>query len=143
MVSADVLVEDDRMVREAAIIMDRKHCGCLLVTSEGKAVGIVTERDLVRRVLATGIDSSQVKVKDVMSYPLVTIDPDAALEDAVLTMAAHGFRRLPVVDKDRQLIGLITITEAAETLALTQTDYSKLLAAVLSSSKPPESMMYR
>lgn len=57
-------------------------------------------------------------------------------------MAAQCFRRLPVVDGDRRLIGVITITKAAKALSLTQIDYNKLLAAVLNSSKPPESMMY-
>jgi CBS domain-containing protein len=111
-----VMVESERTVRETAIVMDRSGHGCLLVTSNGRIVGIITERDLVRRALAKGGGMTRTKVKNIMSSPLVVVDPDASVEEAARVMAKHKVRRLPVVGSGG-LAGLITITDIAKYLA--------------------------
>ncbi len=109
-------IDEDVNVVEAAKRMEKSKCGCLLVTKGGIGLGIVTERDLVRKVLAIGVDASKVLIKDVMSTPLITIPPSSTLEDAARLMSQYGIRRLPVA-KDRVINGLITASDIALYLA--------------------------
>jgi len=127
MMSAINVIDADRTVREACIMMDRLGVGSLLVERGGKLVGIVTERDFVVRVLATGLDHSKTRVGDVMSYPVIAVSPDSPIEEAVALMLSHGFRRLPVVDLDGKLLGMVTLSEAAKALLA----YQKAVAEVI------------
>jgi len=116
MVKEPVTIDSERAVKEAAILMDRAGCGCLLVTSKGKIVGIVTERDLVTRVLTKGGRISRTKVKSIMSAPIVVVEPEATVEAAAKMMAENRVRRLAVVDR-KGLVGLITVGDVAKALA--------------------------
>jgi CBS domain-containing protein len=109
-------VDAERNVKETAIAMDRSGHGCLLVTRNGKVVGIVTERDLVRKILTKDGRLSRTKVSTIMSSPLVVVDAEAKVEEAASIMAHHGVRRLPVVGRNG-LVGLITVTDIAKSLA--------------------------
>lgn len=111
-----VEIQGNSSVSEAAKEMDVKGLGCVLVTEAGKVVGIVTERDLVRRVLAQGFGPSHVKVKDIMTTPLITVSPTTTVEDASRIMSQYRVRRLPVV-RDETLVGLITVTDVAMLMA--------------------------
>jgi CBS domain-containing protein len=81
------------------------------------ALGIVTERDLVRKILAAGVDPSKVLMSDVMSTPLVTIGPEATVSEAAEKMSEYLIRRLVVVDDDGALVGLVTAGDIAKLLA--------------------------
>ena len=98
---------------EASKMMMDKVIGYLIVLERGKPTGIVTERDLVLKIMAKQKDPLKVKVSEIMSTPLVTIDPDTTLEDAVSTMVKHGIRRLPVVRQDI-LYGVFTARDLAK-----------------------------
>ncbi len=135
MIPAINVIEAERTVREACILMDRLGVGSLLVEKEGKLVGIVTERDFVVRVLATGLDHSKTKVGDVMSYPVIAVSPDAPIEDAVALMLSHGFRRLPVVDVDGKLLGMITLSEASKALLAYQKAVTEVLEMLIKAVK--------
>jgi len=103
-----VTVSEDAPVLEAAKIMKEKGIGGLVVVSRlGKPVGIITERDLVVRVMAENRNPGEVAVKDIMSSPIITIDPERDLLDAMEIMARKNIRRLVVMDKDK-LVGMIT-----------------------------------
>jgi CBS domain-containing protein len=82
----------------ASELMSEKNIGYLIVLNKDQPAGMLTEHDLVRKVMAKGKDPSQVQVSEIMSSPLITIDPDATVEDAVKAMAKHRIRRLPVVE---------------------------------------------
>jgi signal-transduction protein with cAMP-binding, CBS, and nucleotidyltransferase domain len=84
--------------------------GCLIVVSGEKPIGILTERDLVKKIVAKATDPQAVKVGDVMSSPLVTISPEASLRDAASLMLKSGVKRLPVTSNGR-LVGIITDTD--------------------------------
>jgi CBS domain-containing protein len=116
MVKEPIFVESERTVKETAMVMDRSGHGCLLVRSGGRIVGIVTERDLVRRALAKGGNMSRAKIRNIMSSPLIVVDPETSVEEAVKVMAKHEVRRLPVVGTGG-LSGLITVTDIAKYLA--------------------------
>ncbi len=78
-------------------IMAEKNLGYLIVLEKDCPVGIITERDLVRKVIAGEKDPSKVKVSEVMTTPLVTIDPDGTVDEAIKVMMEHGIQRLPVM----------------------------------------------
>jgi CBS domain-containing protein len=111
-----IMVDSERSVRETAITMDRSGHGCLLVTAAGKVVGIITERDLVRRALTKGGRMSRTRVKYIMSSPLIVVNPDVTVEEAAKVMAHHRVRRLPVVGANG-LTGMISVTDIAKYLA--------------------------
>ena len=133
MAKEPMMVDCNRTVKETAIAMDRSGHGCLLVTSEDRVVGIVTERDLVRRALTKGGTMSRSRIKNIMSAPLIVVDPEASLEQAAKIMAHHKIRRLPVVGKSG-LTGLITITDIARYVAEHSETASPLLNAITRSN---------
>jgi len=128
-----MMIEGNRTVKETAIAMDRSGHGCLLVTTGGRVVGIVTERDLVRRALTKGGAMSRSKIRNIMSAPLIVVDPDASIEQAAKVMAHHKVRRLPVVGKEG-LTGLITMTDIAKYFAENAENPSPLLNAIARSN---------
>ena len=84
-----------------------------MVVVEGETVlGIVTERDLVTRIVSKGKDAKKVKVQDFMSSPVISVSPETRILDAVKIVSRHRIRRLPVV-KDGKLVGIITAYDAA------------------------------
>ena len=85
----------------------------VIVLGEGKPVGIVTMKDLVLKVMAEDKDPKIVKLTACMSSPLVTIDPDRSIEEAVETMKKHGFKRLPVV-KNNITYGIFCVRDLIE-----------------------------
>ena len=112
-----VRIERDATVREAASLMDRRKCSCLVVAQGSTALGIVTERDLVRKVLASDVDSSKVLISDVMSTPLITVDPKVSVVEAAEKMSEYLVRRLVVVNENGVLVGIITAGDIARLLA--------------------------
>lgn len=104
-------------VSEVAKRMATAPSSCCLVMERGKLVGIITERDLVRRVIALGKDPNKTKAIDVMSYPPITVDEDASVEDIAFIMSQYRIRKMPVVDKSGALKGLVTSSDLARLLA--------------------------
>jgi signal-transduction protein with cAMP-binding, CBS, and nucleotidyltransferase domain len=101
------MVDEERSVKQAASIMARRGVGSLLVTQKSNPVGIVTEWDVLSKVAARGRDSATVKVKEIMSKPLITIRRDATMGEAIALMAKHHIRRLAVVSNGN-LVGVLT-----------------------------------
>ena len=110
-------VELNTNAKDCAKAMAKRGVSCAVVTQNGSAVGIVTERDLVSKVLAESIDARSVLVRDIMSTPLITVSPDAALTSAAELMARYRIRRLVVVDTMGGLVGIVTTGDIARTLA--------------------------
>ena len=134
------LVDGERTIKETAIVMDRSGLGSLLVTANGKVVGIVTERDLVRRALTKSGGMSKVKVKSIMSSPLIVINPEAWVEDAAKVMSDNKVRRLPVVG-EAGLTGVITVTDIAKSLAQ-QLQYSDALLNAIARAHNLQNAIY-
>lgn len=102
-----VSVDSSESLLKAAELMTGKEIGSLVVIEKGMPVGIITERDILRKVVAKNILPNEVTVAQVMSYPLVYITGKIRIDQAAKKMAALGIRRLPIVEKNR-LIGIIT-----------------------------------
>lgn len=108
MSSPVITIKEDAPTNKVAEIMEKHGLGCVIVTGrEGNPIGIITERDLVVRVLAKNISPNSVKAKEVMTTPLITIEPDATINDAAKRMSRLNIRRLGVMYKG-QIIGLIS-----------------------------------
>ena len=96
---------------EAAKLMKKNEIGSVIIVDsleKKRAKGIITERDIVYKVLVKRIDPYKTKVDDVMSKPLRVVKPDTTLEDAAKAMKENRIKRLPVVNDDNELIGVIS-----------------------------------
>ena len=108
MTSPVITISEEGIVHEAAKLMDKNDVGCIVVTDKkGKPVGIITERDLITRVLAKNLLASKAMAKKVMTSPLLTIDPDEQLVEAARKMSRLNVRRLGVIYKG-SLVGLVS-----------------------------------
>ena len=114
--SAPVSAAPDMHARHAAQEMGRLHIGCLPVVEDGRLVGMLTDRDLALRCLAGGL-GSEVRVGEIMSRDVVTLPATAGLAEAAELMRDHVFRRLPIVDADGRLVGLVAADDLLRTLA--------------------------
>ena len=109
-------IESAGSALDAARLMTEKGKGCLVVVDRGgRPVGILTERDFVRRIIKEDLSPAGVRVSSVMSKPLVTIGPEVSIHEAAKTMVEHRIRRLAVVDGGK-LVGIITATDFAKLL---------------------------
>jgi len=110
-----VIVDEGVSVAEASQNMRMKGEGCAIILRLGKPFGIITERDVTWKVAGEGLDPKKVKVSEVMSAPLVTIDPDADLQEAAKAMKEHKIRRLAVV-RENTLYGVLTAADVSRNL---------------------------
>jgi len=110
-----VTVNEETSVAEASKSMREKGEGCAIILRKGTPVGIVTERDVTWKVAGNGLDPKRVQVSEIMSAPLVTIDPDASLIEAAKIMEEHKIRRLAVAKKGI-LYGVLTAIDIARNL---------------------------
>jgi len=110
MVEEVITVEPNTKVREAVELMNENEIGCLVVTRKGKPVGIVTERDILKKIICQSKDPEQVRVSEIMSEPLVVGKVDMDLGGVARLMLKRNVKKLPIVNGGN-LIGLITLTD--------------------------------
>jgi CBS domain-containing protein len=114
--TADVVtVSPETSVYAAAKLMAEEEVGSLVVTVGEKPVGVLTERDVVRRVVAAGLSPKRTHVEDVMTAPVVVVGENTSLDEAVAIMAANRVRRLLVV-RGEKLVGIVTVTDIVRAL---------------------------
>jgi CBS domain-containing protein len=94
-------------VADAAKLMKGEETGIAPIVEDGRLIGVVTDHDITVRVVAEGRDPQTTKVEEVASRELVTIDPEMTLDDALDVMAHHDVRRLPVIEEDGTLVGIV------------------------------------
>ena len=113
-----VVIEKTKPVREAINLMRKNHVGDVVVVEmcENASIplGILTDRDVVVEILAEDVDLDAVNVADVMSYQLVTVNEDTKLLDAIKQMRIKGVRRLPVVNEQGELQGILSADDILE-----------------------------
>ncbi len=119
-----ITITEDKTMGEAAKVMGEKHIGSLIVVEDSKPKGIVTERDLLSGILALGRDPAKTNVGSAMSWPLVTIPPDAPIKEAAkIMMKRKG--RLAVMEKEK-LIGIVSASDFIRSLPDVPETYVKV-----------------
>ena len=114
----DTMTENPRSIKasasvvEAARLMREDHIGSLPITDDEQLVGMITDRDITTRVVAEAADPVKTSVGDVYSQDLITVAPEEDLDEALLLMARHQVRRLPVVENGR-LVGIVAQADIA------------------------------
>jgi len=97
-------------IRDVARVMAEHRVGCLVVLENDKIVGIITELDIIWKVVANDKDPNTTNVADIMSKKVVTVQANQTLEEASALMVEHEIKKLPVLEKDK-LVGIITATD--------------------------------
>jgi CBS domain-containing protein len=124
------VMNESASVKKAAEVMAQKGVSAIIVTVKGKAIGIVTERDILKRIVAEDKNARKTLLKEIMSSPLVTIEPNADLEKAARLMFEKKIKNLPVAHENR-LIGLINLQD----ICLFQPEILKLLKETMETPK--------
>ena len=106
-----ITVDRDVNVRKAAETMRDSGIGSIFVTRDGKIIGIFTDTDLLRRLVAAGLDPMQTTVEQIMSAPILTIEENKTLLDANDLMAKEHIRHLGVSNTEGQLVGMISVRD--------------------------------
>lgn len=114
MTSNPKTVDSNATVQDAARLMKSENVGAIPIVDGDRLVGVVTDRDLAIQVVADG-KGVDTKVEEVASKDLVTIDPQQGLEEAARLMGQHQLRRLPVVEEDGRLVGILAQADVART----------------------------
>ena len=107
-------IDADQPVSYAAKMMKDEDVGLAPVVQGDRLVGTLTDRDITVRVVAEGRDPQTVRVREVASTDVVTVDPQQDLDDALTLMARYQVRRLPVVEEDGRLVGVVAQADVAE-----------------------------
>lgn len=135
MVREVITIDENVSVKEAVDIMNQFEIGSIIATRKGKAVGIITERDLLKRIVAEGKNAKKTRVKDIMSSPLIVIASSTDLEEAARLMFEKKIKRLLVIDQNR-LVGLVSLTD----IARVQPEVIKILQKLSATQDMPKSI---
>ena len=119
----DIMVENvltidvTESAKKAACVMSKYDVSSLIVTSGETVVGIITERDIITRIVSSGQDPVEATVQNIMSQPLIVVEPETILEEAVDIMFNNRIKKLPVVFREKQgmrLVGILSITDVVK-----------------------------
>jgi len=107
-----ITIDSDKTVYDAAKKMARARVSTIIVVEKGSPIGIITDSDIIKKVVAKDCKPSTVRVKDIMSYPIIYVTPEADLEEVKDVMIKRKIRRLPVISNGK-LVGIITASDIA------------------------------
>ena len=132
-----ITIDSSMTVNDAAKMMDDASIGAIVVLEKGIAIGIITERDLVRRIIAKGKPLAT-NVKEAMSSPLIVINPDDSVWDLAQLMKMRKIHRVPAV-KDSRLVGMVTTSDVVRLCSIGSGDeMSRITEQILLRMKPKE-----
>ena len=121
MTSNPCSIDTDKSAAYAAKMMRDEDVGLAPIVEGQKLIGTLTDRDIAIRVVAEGKDPESTKVTEIASTDLVTVDPQQGLDEALRLMAKHQVRRLPVVEEDGRLVGVVAQADVAKSAGDKQT----------------------
>ena len=125
-----VTIDISRGAAEAARLMTDKHISSVIVVDKEEPIGIITERDFVKKICSKELEISKVNVREIMSRILTFAGPDTSIDVAIQRMLNHNIRRLPILSEGK-VIGIITVTDLAKHLRT-----ELLLQEALTNGKP-------
>lgn len=135
MVREVITADENTTVKEAVDTMNQYQVGSLMILENGKAKGIVTERDFLKRVIAQEKDVKTTKVKEIMTTPLFVVNPNTDLEEAVKLMFKNKIKKLAVVEANK-LVGIVTLTD----IARFEPQMIRMLKQLTTKQETPKSM---
>jgi CBS domain-containing protein len=130
MVKEIITVNPDAKIRDAVDLMNKNEIGCLVVTRKGKPVGIMTERDVLKKIVCGCKNPEQTRVSEIMSKPLIVGRVDMSWTEAVKLMLDRNIKKLPILDGER-LVGLVTLTDIARMRVLQALETDTLTFGIL------------
>ncbi len=110
-----ITIEEDKSALDAAKLISEKDISFLVIVKDDKPIGVITERDFVRKIAAQDKQASLIPLTEIMSYKFRWVSPSTEIEDAVQKMLNHSIRRLIVLE-NKKLVGVITQTDLADFL---------------------------
>ena len=128
-------LDPEALVYDAIEMMANKHVGALLVTSDGKLVGIISERDYARKVILQERSSKQTQVKEIMTSSLIVVRPDQTIEDCMRLMTENRIRHLPVVENEK-VLGVVSIGDLVKWVVSAQAETIHQLQHYIAGSYP-------
>jgi CBS domain-containing protein len=111
-----VTISPDATVLEAAKLMQHKHVGCLVVIDDLRPIGMLTDRDIVLKLVVRENDPAKITAREIMTTSPTMVNVNYDLLDAVRLMRSRGVRRLPIVDEHRNLLGIVTMDDVLTAL---------------------------
>lgn len=139
MVKDVITVNPNATVKNAAKLMNQHNIGCLIVVGKGKVVGIVTERDILRKIVETSKDPEKTKVSEIMSKKLLVAAPNMDVVDAAKMMLQRKIKKLPIVT-NKKLVGLVSLTDIVRTVRIEPEIMNVIKDLTKSGWLPPKSM---
>jgi CBS domain-containing protein len=131
MVKEIITVNPNAKIRDAVDLMNKNDIGCLIVIGKGKPVGIMTERDILKKIVCGCKNPEQTRVSEIMSKPLIVGRVDMSWMEAVKLMLDRNIKKLPILDGER-LVGLVTLTDIARMRVLQALETDTLTFGILS-----------
>ena len=127
-------IDGDATVFDAIKRMVEANVGSLLVFESGRLAGIVTERDYLRRIALEGRTEKETAVREIMTAPLVYVTPDTTLDECMAVVTERRIRHLPVLDADREVLGVVSIGDLVKYRSKQQDVQIRLLTDYISSA---------
>jgi len=134
MVKKIITVNPPTKIRDAVELMNKNQIGCLVVTRKGRPVGIMTERDVLKKIVCSCKNPEQTRVSEIMSKPLIVGRVDMDWLEAVQLMLDQNIKKLPILDGE-MLVGLVTLTDIARMRVLQALEIDTLTFGILSRHK--------
>ena len=128
-------ISPEASVYDAIALMAEKGIGALLVTSHGKLVGILSERDYARKVVLKGRHTRDTSVSEIMSNPVLTVRPDETIEECMKIVTENRIRHLPVMEDDR-IVGIVSIGDLVKWIVTEQQKTIKELQSYITGRYP-------
>ena len=130
-----ISIRSDDSVYSAVALMAEKKIGALLVMDNDRLMGILSERDYARKVVLKGRSSHETQIREIMTDKPITVSPDCSVEDAMRVMTLNRVRHLPVVERDGQVAGVLSIGDLVKWMLISQEETIKKMENYISGAR--------